>query len=177
MIRPPRRLPLPFLLLCVLAAVPAWAQGPKFATFPAAALPKDLPITVRMPQSAAGRPNVLGMTFGGLLGAVPGVVAGALVGYEIDRGSRCYSDEWCGLWGALAGATVGATLLIPAGAHLANHRRGSFWTGVGWSALVAVAGWTTAIALESGEVLIILPFAQIVAAVAAEAHSTPAPAE
>jgi len=42
---------------------------------------------------------------------------------------------------------------------------------------VAVAGWTTAIALESGEVLIILPFAQIVAAVAAEAHSTPAPAE
>ena len=176
MLRPPRCQPLPFLL-CLLAAVPVRAQGPKFATFPVAALPEAPPITARLPRSAAGRPNVLGMTLGGLLGAVPGVVAGALVGHEIDRDGGCYSDEWCGLWGALAGATAGSTLLIPTGVHFSNHRRGSFGAGVGWSALVAVAGWTTAIALDSGTPLIVLPFAQIVAAVASEAHSTPVPAE
>jgi hypothetical protein len=176
MIRPPR-IPLPLLLLCVLAAVPALAQGPRFATFPAAALPERQPISVRLPRAVAGRPNVLGMTLGGLLGAVPGVVAGALVGYEIDRDGGCYSDEWCGLWGALAGATAGSTLLIPAGVHLSNRGRGSFGAGVGWSALVAVAGWTTAIAFDSATPLIILPFAQIVAAVASEAQSTPVPAQ
>jgi hypothetical protein len=174
MVRPLPRLALPVLLV-LLAAMPARAQGPRFATFPAAPLPGTSPISVRMPT--AGRPNVAGMTLGGLLGAVPGVVAGALVGYEIDRDGGCYSDEWCGLWGALAGATAGSTLLIPAGVHLSNRGRGSFGAGVGWSALVAVAGWTTAIAFDSATPLIILPFAQIVAAVASEAQSTPAPAQ
>lgn len=177
MVRPLRCLPLPFLLTFLLAAVPARAQGPKFATFPAAAPPEAPPITARLPRSAAGRPNALGMTLGGLLGAVPGVVAGAIVGYQVDRSDGCYGDEWCGLWGGLAGATIGSTLLVPAGVHLANHRRGSFGAGVGWSAVVAVAGWTTAIAFDSATPLIVLPFAQIVAAVATEAGTTPAAAE
>ena len=177
MVRPLRCLPLPFLLAFLVAAVPARAQGPKFATFPTVTLPEAPPIAVRMPRSARGRPDELGMALGGLLGAVPGVVAGAIVGYQVDRSDGCYGDEWCGLWGGLAGATIGSTLLIPAGVHLSNHRRGSYGAGVGWSAVVAVAGWTTAIALDSGTPLIILPFAQIVAAVAAEARSTPAAGE
>ena len=175
MARPIRSLSLPFLLACLLAA-PVQAQGPRFATFPTPALTEAPAITARMPRPA-GRPNVLGMTVGGLLGAVPGVVAGAIVGYQVDRSDGCYGDEWCGLWGGLIGATAGTTLLIPTGVHIANHGRGSFGAGLGWSALAAVAGWTTAIALDDPTPLIIFPFAQIVAAVAAEARSSRAPAE
>lgn len=161
-------------LLLLLAANPVRAQGPRFATFPSAALPGSRGVTGGMPDSTARRPDELGMALGGLLAGVTGLVVGAYAGAAIDRSNGC--SEWCGLWGGLAGATAGTTFMIPVGVHLSNHQRGSLGRGVGWSAVVAVAGWGTAIASDNATPLILIPFAQIVAAVASEVGSTrPAP--
>jgi hypothetical protein len=167
MVRHLRRLAL-FLLL-MLAAAPAMAQGPRFARFPSLP-PATLPLTGGMPDSTARRPDELGMALGGLLAGVTGLVVGAYAGSVIDRGNGC--SEWCGLWGGLVGATAGTTLMIPVGVHLSNRQRGSFGLDVGWSAVVAVAGWGTALAFDNATPLVILPFAQIVAAVASEAGSS-----
>jgi hypothetical protein len=158
-----------FALLLFCAAAPVRAQGPRLATFVTLPL-EGVPVRA-LPEPREGRPDELGMGLGGLMTGLVGIVLGAYAGAAIDRANGC--SEWCGLVGGLAGATVGTTVMIPVGVHLSNGQRGSFGRDVAWSALVAAGGWGLALATENGTPLILIPFAQIVAAVASEAGSTP----
>lgn len=158
------------LLFCV---APARAQGPRLATVVTLPL-EGVPVRATLPDPQ-GRPDEIGMGLGGLMTGVAGIVLGAYVGAAIDRANGC--SEWCGLMGGLAGATVGTTVMIPVGVHLSNGQRGSFGRDIAWSALVAAGGWGLALASENATPLVLIPLAQIVAAVASEAGSTPAGAE
>ncbi len=166
------------LALLLPVAIPARAQGPRFATFPSSyVIPPTLPLTgAAIPDSAFARPDELGMALGGLLAGVTGLVAGAYLGAAIDRSNGC-SDDWCGLGGALVGASAGTAFMVPVGVHLTNRQRGSFGLGVWWSTMVTAAGWGIAVASDNASPLLLIPFAQIAAAVAAEARSTPAAGE
>jgi hypothetical protein len=162
------------LALALVWAMPARAQGPRFAEFvtlPPAVVPGDPPPIRGVPDSLTGPPDELGMGLGGLLAGFTGAVVGAYAGAAIDRANGC--DEWCGLVGGLVGATAGTTIMVPVGVHLSNRQRGSLGRGVAWSAVVAAASWGSAMAFDDATPLLILPFAQIVASVAAEVATTP----
>ena len=164
------------LALFLPAAVPVQAQGPRLATFPSSyVIPPTLPLTgAVIPDTAIARPDELGMALGGLLAGVTGLVAGAYLGAAIDRSDGC-SDDWCGLGGALVGASAGTAFMVPVGVHLANRQRGNFGLGVWWSTIVTAAGWGIAVASDNATPLVLIPLAQIAAAVAAEARTTPVP--
>jgi hypothetical protein len=156
------------LLLC--SGAPLAAQGARLATFVTLPL-EGAPVRAALPDSHLTRPDELGMGLGGLLTGIAGLVIGGYAGAAIDRANGC--SEWCGLEGGIVGATVGSTVMIPVGVHLANGQRGSFARGVAWSAIAAAAGWGLTLASDNATPLLLLPFAQIVAAVSAEAGSTP----
>ena len=108
----------------------------------------------------------------GILGGAIGLFGGAYLGAAIAHNENCAEclDE---LGGALVGGTLGEGLLLPLGVHLANGRRGSYWT----SALVSVglaavgAGLMEAAHWDPPAVPIIavaVPVAQIATSIAIE---------
>lgn len=80
---------------------------------------------------------VLGALIGGAVGLYAGGALGlAIVDHDNDN---AWGDEWVDITGILLGAAVGEVFLMPAGAHLFNESRGSYWSALGGSALGFVA--------------------------------------
>jgi len=63
------------------------------------------------------------------LGGVAGLgaaILGTRLAYEAAGGGRICGDDSCGMYAGITALLVLEPLLVPAGVHLANHRRGSF---------------------------------------------------
>lgn len=63
------------------------------------------------------------------LGGVAGLgaaIIGTRLAYEAAGGGRLCGDDSCGMYAGITAILVLEPLLVPAGVHLANHRRGSF---------------------------------------------------
>lgn len=117
------------------------------------------------------------LALGGLAGGALGVVGGAIVG----RGVELFAEQvglvdQCGecffTAGPFYGAALGEMVGIPLGVHLANGRRGSYWTGIAYSGLVGVIG-TVALATAgvANELWLVVPAAQIYASTLAEVRT------
>jgi hypothetical protein len=119
----------------------------------------------------AASPDELSLALGGVLAFFPGAVVGGFVGAGIEKAGGCDGD-WCGLGGGLIGATAGTAVSIPLGVHLTNRRRGRLDRSILAAAGVAAAGWAAAFALDDGRPVLLIPFAQLVAAVAVERATT-----
>lgn len=73
---------------------------------------------------------------GGAIGFFGGAYLGAWIGDSRDDGI----DDLDALHGALIGAAIGESMLLPAGVHVANGRRGSYWMSALVSAGIAAGG-------------------------------------
>lgn len=160
-----------FLLICLLLSpFPLAAQGPRGPRFPTLA-PAGPIVSAEVAADSVFPPaDELGMGLGGLLSGFAGMVIGAYTGAMIDRAGGC--SEWCGLEGALYGSVVGSGLMVPIGVHLANNQRGNLGRSVAYSLLTGGAGLAIAFAAEDPTPLLLIPFAQIVVAVAVEKATT-----
>jgi hypothetical protein len=90
------------------------------------------------PSSSIGveeQPPIVGPVLGALVGGAVGLYAGGALGLALFGGDDYSSDDYEDLAAVVFGATVGEVFLMPAGAHLANGSRGSYWSALGGSAL------------------------------------------
>ncbi len=78
---------------------------------------------------------MVGSVLGALVGGTVGLYGGAVLGLALFGGDEYNSDEYEDIAAVVLGATVGEVFLMPAGAHLANGSRGSYWSALGGSAL------------------------------------------
>lgn len=119
---------------------------------------------VPSPPRSSGR-----LILGGALGAVTGLGVALLAYTTFDRQHLCLASDCDSKLGTgLVAATAGTTLMIPLGVHLADSRRGSFLRDLLFSAGVAGLGWGGAAVAGDGRWLILIPPAQIAAAVLSE---------
>ena len=102
----------------------------------------------------------------GLGGMVVGAFGGGFIGSEIDGDSGLDAAE-----GAIIGGVMGTALFIPSAVHLANGRRGNLGRSMLVSALLGGALLGMGIAVESGEIVLAAPFAQLLASVFIERGS------
>lgn len=111
--------------------------------------------------------------FGALAGGVLGAFFGSYSGYYLTGGGRICGDDPCGLVGGLYGFLLGEFVGIGLGAHLGHGRRGQASAAIGGSfAALLLAGMLGSV-IEAGDAWIVLvPAAQITAAVAAEVASS-----
>jgi hypothetical protein len=112
----------------------------------------------------------------GLLGAATGFFGGIMIGSSAEnRFFPCGCDD-PGLMGALLGAVIAPAFTTPLAVHLANRRRGSFATGLGWAAIVSgvgIAGMLANVRDEAGALFLVLtPLAQVAVAVHNERSTT-----
>jgi hypothetical protein len=166
-----RRALLPLVAAFALAPAlaPALAAQEQAAVRAVSFAPVDTPPSGENPGTkagAAGGSRVGYMYLAGIGGAAVGVVGGGLIGLSQD----CYEDE-C-ILDALLGAGVGTSLAIPTAVHVANRGRGNLLVSMLATSLVGAVGVGTAFAAGSGEVLVLTPVAQIVAAVVTERATT-----
>jgi hypothetical protein len=107
------------------------------------------------------------------LGAVAGAGLALLTYSILDRQDPCLASDCDSRLGTgLLAATAGVTAMIPLGVHLANRRHGSLLTDLLVSAGVAGLGWGGAALADDGRWLLLIPPAQIAAAVLAERATT-----
>jgi hypothetical protein len=101
---------------------------------------------------------------GGVVGAVAGMFAGALVGGKLTE-NDC---EDCGLAGVVYGGIIGGSAGLPFGVHLVNHRQGSF--GLSLLSSLAIGGLGLAMAAEtnSGAIMLPVPVLQVVSSILIE---------
>ena len=127
------------------------------------------------PASTAGEDTVVtvdsrrdegALLLAGLGGMVVGAFGGGFIGSEIDGDSGLDAAE-----GAIIGGVMGTALFIPSAVHLANGRRGNLGRSVLVSALLGGALLGMGIAVESGEMVLAAPFAQLLASVFIERGS------
>jgi hypothetical protein len=138
--------------------------------------PRLQPIQVAdrsFPSVTSGARSTGRLVAGGVLGAAAGLGIALLAYSAFDRQDPCLaSDCDSNLGTGLVAATAGLTVMTPLGVHLADSRRGSFLKGLLYSAGVAALGWGGAALADDGRWLLLIPPAQIVAAVLAERSST-----
>ena len=92
-------------------------------------------LNVGVAQVPAGPAQPLGMTATPVpmerlfLGGVAGLgaaILGTHLAYQAGGGGRLCGDDSCGLAAGVTALLLLEPILVPAGVHLANHRRGSF---------------------------------------------------
>lgn len=138
-----------------------------FPTFDAGRAPttdaaRSIPTMARTPDTNTG-----GMVFGGLLLGAGGLVAGALLGNQLQR----YPCEDC-IEGAFYGALVGESLAIPLGVHLGDRGHGNAGTALAASLGIGALGLGAAAATHEWSLLLAIPVAQLVTSIAIERHTT-----
>jgi hypothetical protein len=106
---------------------------------------------------------------GALVGGAAGAFVGLTVGFELGGGDEICGDDPCGFASGLIGFIAGEILGIGVGAHLGNGLRGNVGAAIG----ATLAATLVAVALNSmvelpSEALVVVPLAQIAAAVWAE---------
>jgi hypothetical protein len=129
------KLAVPLAMLSVaFAAGPARAQEARdlvvlghLETLPASAVAELDAVTVARLAGAG--------ILGGAIGLFGGAYLGAAIAHDEDC-AECLEE----LTGALVVGTIGEGLLLPLGVHLANGRRGSYWTSALVSVGLAAAG-------------------------------------
>jgi hypothetical protein len=99
----------------------------------------------------------------GMAGMVTGAFGGGLIGTEIDSSTDLDDAD-----GAIIGGLVGTTLLIPTAVHLANHSRGRLGRSILVSTLVGGALLGLGVAAESGEIILAIPFVQLITSITIE---------
>jgi hypothetical protein len=103
---------------------------------------------------------------GAILGGGLGLIAGAYVTGLLLSGS-CEELQCLGV--AFMGGAIGSALGIGLGAHLGNGRRGNALADIGASLGVLLVGIAVGQAADlPGELLLVIPMSQIVAAVVTE---------
>ncbi len=117
-------------------------------------------------------PYYVGMTIGGVSGAVLGMLTGGSVGALLDR------DPDGGLtWGIAIGALAGSAVVAPLFVHLANHGHGSLTGEVAAAALVGGAGLALASSLHGDRpdpgliAFALTPLAQVIVSEIIEARA------
>ena len=85
-------------------------------------VPPLVPLVAVPESSAVGMERLF---LGGLVGMGASIL-GTRLAYEAGGGGRLCGDDDCGLAAGITALLVLEPLLVPAGVHLANHRRGSF---------------------------------------------------
>jgi hypothetical protein len=103
----------------------------------------------------------------GMAGMVTGAFGGGLIGAEIDPDTDLDDAE-----GAVIGGLVGTTVLTPTAVHLANHSRGNLGRSILVSTLVGGALFGLGVAAESGEVILAIPFVQLITAITIERNTS-----
>lgn len=159
------------LLLLLLFPGSLAGQGVRHSFLP----PDPVPAApMRTLTDSLPRRDDLTLAFGGALGGIGGLVAGAIIGVQVERASGCVEyDDWCGIGGGLLGATIGSTVMIPAGVHLANDQRGNLGEGLVASAAALGGGIAIAALVDDSRPLLLIPIAQIIGAVATEKRTSP----
>jgi hypothetical protein len=95
----------------------------------------------------------------GTAGMITGAFTGGFIGSRIDSGIDLHDAD-----GVVIGAFAGTTLLIPLAVHLANDSRGDFRRSLLVSALVGGSLLAVGTAIDSGELILAIPFVQLVTA-------------
>jgi len=155
-------------ILAVLLAVSAGAaqaQRVPRPLFPVDRAGAPAPALARVAPTPSRSPFILGL--GGIAGGAVGVMAGGWVGGKAREGV-C---EDCALSGLLYGAVVGGSAALPLGVHLANGRRGRLGPSLLASLALGGAGLGAAALTNEYGILLAVPVAQIVSAIAIE-HAT-----
>ncbi|HEU4829469.1 MAG TPA: hypothetical protein VFT04_09755 [Gemmatimonadales bacterium] len=155
------------LLLLLPASVEG--QGVRHSFAPPA---PDTAAPIRRLTDSLPRRDDLTLAFGGALGGIGGLLAGAFIGAQVERAGGCEYDDWCGFGGGLLGATIGSTVMIPAGVHLANDQRGDFGEGLVASAAALGGGIAISALVHDARPLLLIPIAQIISAVAVEKRTS-----
>jgi hypothetical protein len=120
------------------------------------------PVVARVAGTPSRSPFILGL--GGIAGAAVGVMAGGWVGGKAREGV-C---EDCALGGLLYGAVAGESAALPVGVHLANGRRGRLGPSLLASLALGGAGLGAAALTNEYGILLAVPVAQLVSAIAIE---------
>jgi hypothetical protein len=86
------------------------------------------------------QPPIVAPIVGALVGGAMGVFGGGALGYAAIGGyESAHSGDIEDLGAIFLGASLGDLFLMPAGAHLGNAGKGSYWSALGGSALGYVA--------------------------------------
>jgi hypothetical protein len=157
------------ILLALRLPASLEGQGPRHAIRPPAA--GDLPLQAALVDSTPGRDD-LTLAFGGVIGAIGGLLAGGFIGARIELAGGC-SGEWCGFSGGLLGAAIGSTVMIPVGVHFSNDERGDLEQVLGASGFALAGGIAFALVTQDATPLLLIPMAQIISAVAVEKRTSP----
>jgi hypothetical protein len=165
----PRRASLLYALLSFLLALPGAVQA-QWRTRPYTGEGVGIPRPMVVASDTAN--PTMAMVGGGLLGGAVGFVGGGLLGATIERSFGCEGVEWCGLGGGFLGAVIGETTMVALGVHLANDSRGEYTAVLAGSLGSVVAGFALGGLLHKGEVLLVVPVAQVVIATTLERRST-----
>ena len=96
------------------------------------------------------------LALAGTAGMLTGAFGGGLIGSLIDPDGGLDDAE-----GAVIGGLVGTTLLIPTAVHLANRSQGNLGRSILISTLVGGALLGVGLAAESGEIILAIPFVQL----------------
>jgi hypothetical protein len=167
-----RRLPLvlvlllastPTSLLAQHRAAPLARWSPSIASPPAAA-----PLARGARDRAAGHDEI-GLAFGGVLGFMSGAMVGGLAGTTLER-SGCSSngEDFCGLAGAVFGGLVGGGVGAALGVHWTDDREGRLDRVLLATGVVTAGGLAGFLLTNHGEILLLVPVAQIGVAVSTE---------
>jgi hypothetical protein len=113
------------------------------------------------------KPNTGALLLAGLGGMVVGAFGGGFIGSEIDGDSGLDAAE-----GAVIGGVIGTSLSIPSAVHLANGSRGNLGRSMLVSTLLGGALLGLGTAVESGELVLAAPVAQLIASVFIERNSS-----
>ena len=153
------------ILAALLAVATGAAQGQRLAP-PQFPVDREegasAPALARVAASPSRSPILLGL--GGIAGGAVGVMAGGWVGGKAREGV-C---EDCALSGLLYGAVVGGSAALPVGVHLANGRRGRLGPSLLASLALGGAGLGAAALTNEYGMLLAVPVAQLVSAIAIE---------
>ncbi len=107
-------------------------------SIPSATAPGDgeaNPPLAPKPPAADPQPPVVGPIVGAIVGGAVGLYGGAGLSLALFGGDEYSSNDYEDIAAVVLGATVGEVFLMPAGAHLGNGGRGSYWSALGGSAL------------------------------------------
>jgi hypothetical protein len=170
---------LPFAGLLLLAALSTPRTAPAQSIDPRLAVPRLEPGRIGfgtasrnsssplMSDDAAARGAALEwLAAGGVVGGALGMAGGLLVGALVDGPPEEDCIVYCVSPGMAIGALVGEALGIAAGVHLANGRHGSLFLDTAASSGILALGLVGG--LESPGVVVLIPVAQIVGAMAVE---------